>query len=90
MRLKRPAFQLAALAAVGATVLAACGTATSSGSAKIAPHGSFGAIPAETGTAHAGTITWAFAPGTAPTWIFPVVPGANSSVYTAYQFQEAS
>ena len=90
MRLKRPAFQLAALAAVGATVLAACGTATSSGGAKIAPNGSFGAIPAESGTAHAGTITWAFAPGTAPTWIFPVTPGANSSVYTAYQFQEES
>jgi peptide/nickel transport system substrate-binding protein len=90
MRLKRPAFQLAALAAVGATALAACGTATSSGSAKIAPNGAYGAIPAKSGTPHAGTITWAFAPGTSPTWIFPVTPGANSSVYTAYQFQEES
>jgi peptide/nickel transport system substrate-binding protein len=90
MRLKRPAFQLAALAAVGATVLAACGTSTNNSSTKIAPNGSFGAIPTESGTAHAGTITWAFAPGTAPTWIFPVTPGANSSVYTAYQFQEES
>jgi peptide/nickel transport system substrate-binding protein len=90
MRLKRPAFMLAVLAAVGAMVLAACGTATSSSGAKIAPNGAFGAIPAETGTAHAGTITWAFAPGTAPTWIFPIVPGANSSVYTAYQFEEES
>ncbi|MGH3302147.1 MAG: ABC transporter substrate-binding protein [Streptosporangiaceae bacterium] len=90
MRIARPAYQLAALVAVGATVLAACGTSATNNSSGVTPNGAFGKVPAQTGTAHAGTITWAFASGTSPTWIFPVTPGANSSVYTAYQFQQES
>ncbi|MGB6457910.1 MAG: ABC transporter substrate-binding protein [Streptosporangiaceae bacterium] len=89
MRFTRPAY-LAALAAVGGMVLAACGTASTNTSTGVTPNGAFGKVPAQTGTAHAGTITWAFAPGTSPSWIFPVTPGANSSVYTAYQFQYES
>jgi peptide/nickel transport system substrate-binding protein len=91
MRVGRPAYQLAALVAVGATLLAACGTSSSKNTATgVTPNGAYGKVPAQTGTAHAGTMTFAFAPGTAPTWIFPVTPGANSSVYTAYQFQYES
>ena len=26
-------------------------------------------------------------PDATPTWIFPVIPGANNSVYTAFSFQ---
>jgi peptide/nickel transport system substrate-binding protein len=91
MRVARPAFQVAALAAVAATVLAACGTSTSNTAAGVTPNGAFGKVPAETGTPHAGgTMTFAFAPGTSPNWIFPISPGANSSVYNAYDFQEES
>ena len=34
----------------------------------------------------AGTITWAMQPGTAPNWIFPVVPAANNSVFNNFTF----
>jgi hypothetical protein len=68
MRIARPAYQLAALVAVGATVLAACGTSSSNNKTTgVTPNGAFGKVPAATGTAHAGTLTFAFAPGTAPT-----------------------
>jgi peptide/nickel transport system substrate-binding protein len=44
--------------------------------------GAFGSVPL------AGTITWAESPGAAPTWIFPVTPSPDLSVYTAvFQFQ---
>jgi peptide/nickel transport system substrate-binding protein len=49
--------------------------------------GAFGEVPAAVGTPHAGTLTWAEAPGTAPTWIFPVTPGANFSTGTINTFQ---
>ena len=44
-------------------------------------------MPAASGTAHAGTITWAEAPGTAPTWIFPVVPSTAGTVSSTNQFE---
>jgi peptide/nickel transport system substrate-binding protein len=69
-------------------VLAACGSSSGGGgSSNLSPSGAFGKVPAQTGTAHAGTLTVAEPPGATPTWIFPVTPGANSSVYTAYSFQ---
>ncbi len=87
MKVAHPVMKMAALAAVGATVLAACGTSTSTPSF-IGPSGAFGKVPpAASGPKHAGTITVAEPPGATPTWIFPVTPGANSSVYTAYSFQ---
>ncbi len=87
MKIARPAYQLAALAVVGATALAACGKSTST-TTTISGSGAFGSIPAQTGApGTAGTITVAEPPGATPTWIFPVTPGANGSVYTAYSFQ---
>lgn len=79
---------MAVLALVGATALAACGKASTGSSAQLTPNGAFGKVPAQSGTPHAGTITVAEAPGATPTWIFPVTPGANGSVYTAFDFQE--
>jgi peptide/nickel transport system substrate-binding protein len=84
--------KVAVFAAIGATALAACGKSSSTssgGGGSSAPSiaGSYGSVPAQTGTAHAGTITVAEPPGATPTWIFPVTPGANGSVYTAYSFQ---
>jgi len=77
---------MAVLAAVGATALAACGGSSSSNQ-QLGPSGAFGKVPAEHGTPHAGNITVAFPPGATPTWIMPVTPSANGSVYTAFQFQ---
>ncbi len=90
MRFTRPAVRFTVLAVAGVTVLAACGgsNATKSGSSTLSPSGSFGHVPAQSGTAHAGTITVAEPPGATPTWIFPVTPGANGSVYTKYSFQQ--
>ncbi len=84
MRIARQAAKLAAIAMVGSTLLAACaksGTGTGSIS------GAFGAVPPASGTPHAGTITVAEPPGATPTWIFPVTPGANNSVFTVSSFQ---
>src|SRR4249919_1489262 len=85
----RPAFTIAAFAIAGATALAACGGGSTT-TTQLAPSGAFGTAPPATGTPHAGTIRVAFDPGASPTWIFPITPAANSSVYTAYQFQYES
>jgi peptide/nickel transport system substrate-binding protein len=77
---------LAACAVAGAMVLTACSTASPSGSVS-GTSGAFGSVPPASGAAHAGTITWAESPGTAPTWIFPVTPGANFSTYNLFIFQ---
>jgi len=86
MRVAHPVMKMAVCAVVGATALAAC---SKSATNNVAPtiKGAFGKVPAQTGTPHAGTITVAEPPGATPTWIFPVTPGANGSVYTAYSFQ---
>jgi len=82
----RPVTALAVGAVAAAMGLAACGKAPSSGSVN-APTGAFGSVPPASGTPHAGTITWAESPGTAPTWIFPVTPGADSTITTRNSFQ---
>jgi hypothetical protein len=81
--------KVAVFAAIGATALAACSKSANNSSSGGAPSlaGGYGSVPAQTGTPHAGTITVAEPPGATPTWIFPVTPGANGSVYTAYSFQ---
>jgi len=83
-----------ALAVASITALAACSSSsTSSGannnaSGKVTYPGGLGSIPlaASGGKIKAGTITWAMQPGTAPNWIFPVVPSANNSVFNNFTF----
>ncbi len=89
----------AALLAVG---IAACTTSSSgsntttpssssssSASSSSVPAGAFGSVPAEAvGTEHAGTITVAASPGTAPTWILPLVTGATVSAFNVYRFDQ--
>jgi peptide/nickel transport system substrate-binding protein len=77
---------LAVCGVVAAMGLAACSKAAPSGSVS-GTSGAFGTVPSASGTPHAGTLTWAEAPGTAPTWIFPVTPGANFSTGTINTFQ---
>ncbi|HEX7996166.1 MAG TPA: hypothetical protein VF506_19780, partial [Streptosporangiaceae bacterium] len=85
MKVAHPVIKMAVCAVVGATALAACSkSSTNNTSTPPTIPGAFGGIPAQTGTAHAGTITVAEPPNATPTWIFPVTPGANGSVYTAY------
>jgi len=83
----KPGFKIAAFVIAGATALAACGGGSSSSNTQLGPSGAFGTVPPATGTAHAGTFTVAEPPGATPTWIMPLTPGANSSVYTSYSFQ---
>ena len=88
MRFARPATKIAVLAVVGVTALAACAAAAAAPSSQQAgPSGAFGTVPAASGTAHAGHGDRRRAAGATPTWILPITPGANSSVYTAYSFQ---
>jgi peptide/nickel transport system substrate-binding protein len=83
----RKGFTVAALGAAAALALAACGGGGTTTSNNVGPAGEFGKVPAESGTPHAGTLTVAFPPGATPTWIMPVTPAANGSVYTAFDFQ---
>jgi peptide/nickel transport system substrate-binding protein len=90
-------FAVLALAVAGITGLAACSSNSSSGGSSATPSststattalpGAFGSVPAEaSGTQHAGTITVAEPPSSAPTWILPIVTGAANSVYTVSMF----
>jgi peptide/nickel transport system substrate-binding protein len=89
MRFARPGVTIAALALAGATALAACGHSTSSSGPSTGLGGSFGKVPpAATGAQHPGTVTWAEAPGTAPTWILPLVTSAADAINNINQFGE--
>ena len=87
MTISHGGLKLAVCAVVGALGLAACSQGSSSSNSVSSTSGGFGSVPAASGTAHAGTITWAEAPGTAPTWIFPVVPSAAGTVSSTNQFE---
>ncbi len=50
------------------------------------PPGGFGTIPAETGTPHAGPVSFAESPNSAPTWILPLVTAAANSVSNVFDF----
>lgn len=85
MRIARHAAKLAVFVVAGAVVLASCAkSSTSTGSIS----GAFGTVPPPSGTPHVGMITVAEPPGATPTWIFPVTPSANNSVYTISSFQD--
>jgi peptide/nickel transport system substrate-binding protein len=86
MNLSRRGTALAVGAVAAAMGLAACSKAAPSGTVT-STSGAFGTVPAASGTPHAGTLTWAESPGTAPTWIFPVTPGADYSTTTINTFQ---
>jgi peptide/nickel transport system substrate-binding protein len=93
MRLARSSVTIAALAVAGATILAACSggssSKTTSGTPSTALGGGFGSIPAAAaGPQHTGTVTWAEAPGTAPTWILPLVSSAADSDNDINFFEE--
>jgi peptide/nickel transport system substrate-binding protein len=75
-----------AVAAAAALGLAACSSGSSGSGSVNSSSGGFGSVPAASGTPTAGTLTWAESPGSAPTWILPVVPGADFTVYSTNSF----
>lgn len=87
MTFARTATKMAVLTVVGVTALAACAK-SSTNSSQTQKVSGFAGIPAPATTHKAGgTVTFGMAAGATPTYIFPVIPGANSSVYTASFFQ---
>jgi peptide/nickel transport system substrate-binding protein len=86
-RYARTATKVAALAAIGATVLAAC--SKSSGNTHPNNVSGYAGIPAPAKHhVSGGTVSFGMAAGATPTWILPITPGANSSVYTIDYFQD--
>jgi peptide/nickel transport system substrate-binding protein len=90
MTMSRRRMTLAVCAVAAAMGLAACSASSSSGGSVSTTSGAFGSVPPASGTAHAGTITWAEPPGSAPTWILPIVPGADFTVYSTSDFSYES
>jgi len=87
MTFARTATKMAAIAVVGVTALAACAKSTST-STKQPTNSSFAGIPLPSKNhVQGGTVAFGMAAGATPTYIFPITPGANSSVYTASFFQ---
>ncbi|HTX29150.1 MAG TPA: hypothetical protein VME19_19265, partial [Streptosporangiaceae bacterium] len=84
-----------AVAVASLTALAACSssshspTTTTTTPGAVTVPGGIGSVPlaSATGPKKAGTITWAMQPNTAPNWIFPVVAGADNSVFNNFTFQ---
>ena len=86
--IRRPR-RLAALAAVAAVAVAfgAYGSASSSGASSPGEvKGLFGTLPGRGTPSKGGTITIGQLTGSTPTYIFPIVPSANASVYGVVQF----
>lgn len=90
------------IALAGVTALAACSsssstTATGGGGQHVgsgvapAEPSQYGEVPlAAADTGKSSTITFGGLTTSAPTWIFPVIPSANGSVYEQYQFVQES
>jgi peptide/nickel transport system substrate-binding protein len=90
-RFARTSTKMALVTIAGAMALAACGgsSGSSNGSTGSGAPSGFAGIPAPTGSpTSGGTVAMGMSAGATPTWIFPITPGANGSVYTANFFQE--
>lgn len=78
--------------ATGALLLGSCSSSGSNNPASSAAAkggGQFGSIPPQHGTAkYGGTLTIAETPGSGPTYIMPITPEADYSVYTTTQFDD--
>jgi peptide/nickel transport system substrate-binding protein len=56
------------------------------GATAVQPPGGFGTIPAESGTPHAGTVSFGLPNGDGPNWILPIVTAADNTVYNVNVF----
>jgi len=93
MRVRIPrSLKAGAVVAAGALAMSACANGTT-GVSVITSNGdhSYGSIPAQSTTVKSGgTVTFAETPGFGPDWIFPITPGADSSVFVTQEFQYLS
>ena len=87
MTFARTATKMAAVAVVGVTALAACAKSSSTSTKQPTTSGYAGIPTPSKNHVQGGTVTFGMAAGATPTYIFPITPGANSSVYTASFFQ---
>src|SRR5580658_1314740 len=88
MTFARTAAKVTALAVVGVTALAACAKSSTS-TTHVSSQSGYSGIPAPAAKHVAGgTVTFGMAAGATPTYIFPITPGANSSVYTTDFFDD--
>jgi peptide/nickel transport system substrate-binding protein len=79
--------KMAALAAVGATALAACGSSGGAHVQGLKINGTFGSVPAPAaGAEKGGIVTVGAPPSTAANWILPIITGADNSVFTVLDF----
>jgi peptide/nickel transport system substrate-binding protein len=81
-----PILKIAALALAAATAIAACDGSSTKNSTGPSLAGGFGKIPAETGSPHPGTVSFAQPPSATPVWILPIITAAADSVYTVLSF----
>jgi peptide/nickel transport system substrate-binding protein len=83
-RRRRHHLAICALFAALALTLTACGSSTSGSGATSAAgaKGLYGSLPPAGTPKKGGTITIGQLTGSTPTYIFPIVPGANASAYT--------
>ncbi|MBY8885583.1 hypothetical protein K7472_12080 [Streptomyces sp. PTM05] len=80
-----------ALLAASALALTACSGSSSHKKIGVGSDYAYGTVPAASSSVKpGGTLNIAEDVGADPNWIFPVVPGANYSVYTALQFENLS
>jgi peptide/nickel transport system substrate-binding protein len=95
--LRRSRAPFVAAVGVSAVLLAACGSSSSGGTGgnkgngnsgnTSTTAGAYGTLPAQAGASKpGGTVTYDIEAGSQPTYIMPITPGANSSVYTS-EFQ---
>jgi peptide/nickel transport system substrate-binding protein len=86
-RFARTAVKATVLTVVGVTALAAC--AKSGGTSNANKNAGYAGIPAPSKHKVAGgTVQFGMPAGATPNYIFPITPGANSSVYTIDYFQD--
>src|SRR5579875_2086439 len=89
IRFTRPGVAIAALATFVAVTAAACGNSAGGGGGTDDGGNGFGKVPpAASGPQHAGTVTWAESPGSAPNWIFPVYTAAADLTNDISQFEQ--
>jgi peptide/nickel transport system substrate-binding protein len=89
-RARRRAPSVAALIAVAALALSACGGSSSSSTVagSLTQPGLYGKLPPAGTPTHGGTITYGQLNGQTPNYILPIVPSGNAGVYT-FQWQQA-
>ncbi|HUJ06003.1 MAG TPA: ABC transporter substrate-binding protein [Streptosporangiaceae bacterium] len=87
-RFARTATKVTAVAVVGVTALAACAKSSTTSTNANTSSGFAGIPKPSSHKVPGGTVSFGMPAGATPNYIFPITPGANSSVYTISYFQD--